>query len=125
MNPRIVLLLNGDPDVERAAEEAVLESRHGLRVARTSRDALGILRDGLDDVDLIIVDLDPSIHGVTLLGAIEGCRDPAPIVALTSLEQEYMRPLAAAKCVAECLGKPVTTAQFEKLIARFCSAATL
>jgi DNA-binding NtrC family response regulator len=121
MKPRIILLLTRDSEVEQAAQEAVLTSRRGLRIARNSRDSLQLLRGSLDDVELFIVDLDPGLHGVTLLGAVGACRGASPVIALTSMERDYMLPLVVRQGVAECLGKPVHAAELNRAILRLCA----
>jgi DNA-binding response OmpR family regulator len=121
MKPRIILLLTNDPETEQAAQEAVLTSRRGLRVARNSRDSFQLLRNSHDDVELFIVDLDPGLHGVTLLGAVSACRGSSPVIALTSMEREYMLPLVVRQGVAECLEKPVHPVELTRAIHRLCS----
>ena len=112
MKPHVILLVNADPSVEKAATEAVMETRHGLRIARTSADALRILSEDISDVDAIILDLDPQVHGVALLAAISGFCADIKVIAVTGLEEQYMRPLALNRGAAVCLGKPVTAQAF-------------
>lgn len=50
MKPRVILSLNADAEVEGAATQAALVSRHGVRVAKTAPNAFKKLGDGLEDV---------------------------------------------------------------------------
>lgn len=122
MKPRVILLVNADPEVQQATEDAVMRTRHGLRTAHTSAEALRMLSEGTDDVDLVILDLDPKVHGVALLAAIAGCCKNVPILIVTSFEEAYMKPLALKRGAAECVGKPVTASRFEQLIREHCGA---
>src|SRR5829696_3098531 len=108
MKPCVILLVNADPEVDRVAKEAVTQAGHDLRTAHTSAEALQLLGRKQFDADLVILDLDPQIHGVALLTAIVACREKVPIIAMTNLEDNYMRPLALGRGAIECFGKPVT-----------------
>lgn len=120
MKAPVILLLNTDAEVEAAAVEAVFASRHGIRVAKTAPDAFQKLEGALDDVDAIIVDLDPKIHGTALLSALDGLGVGVPVIAVTSLEQCYMEPITKRHGAAACLSKPVTPELLAKTIARLC-----
>ena len=120
MKPNAILLLNADPDVEKALNEVVSQSGHGLVTARTAVEAFRILREGAKDVKLVLIDLDPEIHGVALLTAVADLRENVPIVAVTSLEESYMKPLAIRRGAVECLGKPVAASRFAEAIQRCC-----
>ena len=106
MKPHVILLLSTDPFVERIAREAVPATRHGLRVIQSSQEAFQQLREGISDVDLAIIDLDPGMHGSALL---EAASERLPIIVLTSLEENYMDPIATRRGAVACLSKPFTT----------------
>ncbi len=107
MKPHVILLLNADSDIEAAASEAAIASRHGVRTAKTAADAFHALSCGLEDVDAVIVDLDPEIHGAAILSALGGLDPRVPVIAVTSLELSYMEPIARRHGAAICLAKPV------------------
>src|SRR4029453_11501785 len=94
MKPHVILLLNADPDVEKALNEVTSQRGHELVTAHTAAESFRILRDDAKDVKLVIIDIDPEMHGVALLTAVAGFRENVPIVAVTSLERSYMKPLA-------------------------------
>jgi DNA-binding NtrC family response regulator len=122
MNPHVILLLNADPDVEKALNEVASQRGHELVTAHTAAESFRILRDDAKDVKLVIIDIDPEMHGVALLTAVAGFRENVPIVAVTSLEESYMKPLAMRRGAVECLGKPVAANRFAKAIQRHCGA---
>jgi len=113
MKPPVILLLTKDPEVCRIAQDTVLQARHGLRIIRSSREAFRALAAGCEDVDLAIVDLDPGLHGAALL---EATGDRLPVLALTSLEENDMLPVAARHGALACLAKPITAARLTKVI---------
>jgi DNA-binding NtrC family response regulator len=92
--------------------------------SKTNRaaESFRILRDDAKDVKLVIIDIDPEMHGVALLTAVAGFRENVPIVAVTSLEESYMKPLAVRRGAVECLGKPVAANRFAEAIQRHCGA---
>lgn len=105
MKPPIVLLFSCDSQSQQAVEDAVLATRHGLRVVRTSREAFRILREDHADVDVAVIDLDPGMHGSALL---EAAAQRLPVIALTGLEENYMAPLARSHGAVACIAKPFT-----------------
>lgn len=122
MKPRVILLISSDPAVERAVENAVFHQRHGLRIAHTVREAMTILTDDLDDLDLTLLDMGKDMHTALLLAVMESrCRE-VPVVVLTNHEANYMRPIVLARGAAECLGKPVEAQALDRLITNYCAA---
>jgi DNA-binding response OmpR family regulator len=115
MKPAVILLLSTDAYVERLAREAVTATRHGLRVIQSTPQAFHELGTACDDVDLAIVDLDPGMHGAALLEAIG---DRLPVIVLTSLEGEYMKPVASRHGARECLTKPFRAEQLQAALKR-------
>jgi DNA-binding NtrC family response regulator len=124
MIPPTILLITGDAEVERAVLDAARGSRRGLNVARTAHEAVRVFSHGFDGFDLIIVDLDPDVHGITLFNALEDCHGKAPVVVVTGCEESYVTPVALARGATGCLGKPVTSARFARLLEDLCPMQT-
>jgi len=116
-----ILLISGDAEIERAACEAARGTGQALVVVRTAHEAVKQFAHGFEGYHLILVDLDPDVHGVTLFNALDDCHGKAPMVALTGCEEIYMKPLALGRGAAACLGKPVMAARFKRLFEEFCS----
>jgi DNA-binding response OmpR family regulator len=114
-----ILLISGDAQIERVACEAARGTGQALVVVRTAHEAVKHFAHGLEAYNLILVDLDPDVHGVTLFNALDDCHGTAPLVALTGCEESYMKPLALGRGAAACLGKPVTVARMKSLFAEF------
>jgi len=115
-----ILLISGDPEIEQAVREAARDAGHGLIVARTAQEAVKAFTRGFAGLRLILVDLDAEVHGVTLFNALDDCHDGVPLVALTSAEESYMKPLAIGRGAADCLGKPLTASRFARLVEEYC-----
>ena len=103
----IVLLVDADGDSEGIVSEAAAHVGRDVLLAKTSRDAFRILKNKMQRLDVVIVDVDPGAHGLALLEAINGCADRPPIVVITALEETYMKPIAMEHGAAACLGKPI------------------
>lgn len=115
MNPAIILLLTTDPVAERLARQAATATRRGLRVIHNAPDAFHALDEGCADVDAVVIDLDPGVHGTALLEAIG---DRLPVIVLTSLEANYMHPVASRHGARECITKPFNAVQLQAAIER-------
>jgi DNA-binding response OmpR family regulator len=107
MKENVVLLVDADGDLVGIVLEAAARTGHNARIAKTSREAFGILKREIRRLDIVIVDVDPGAHGLALLEAISGCAERPPIIVVTALEETYMRPIAAQHGAAACLGKPI------------------
>jgi len=93
-----------------------MKSRHNVIRANTSLEAFRILNGGLDEVDVIVVDLDPGARGLSVLEAIDASPTTPPVIILTSLEEIDMAPIGAAHGAAACLGKPFTVEKLASVI---------
>ena len=119
MKPAIILLMTADPTVERVACEAVTALRHGLRTARSAAEGFRDLETAREDVDVVIVDLDPGMHGTALLEAADV---HFPVIVLTSLEANYMTPVASRHGARECLTKPFQAEELQAALKRVLAA---
>src|SRR6187200_623190 len=119
MKPGIVLLMTADPVLQNVGSEAVIRSRHGLRIATNFAEALAALSGELDDVELIILDLDGDIHGSALLSALSVCADRIPVLTVTSFEPDYANRFVVACGAKACRGKPLGIEQLAADIAHF------
>ena len=116
----MILLLNAEPDLIPVALHASMELRHTLRTVHTCKDAFRFLNDGAD-VDVILLDLDPDIQGMALLNTLDAGSRRVPLIALTSLDVDYVKPIVTQHGATECLGKPVTVPQLVAAIEKFTS----
>jgi DNA-binding response OmpR family regulator len=108
MKKHTILLVDADGDSEALVSEVANRFGRDVLVAKTSCDAFRILGNQMQRLDLVIVDVDPGVHGLALLETISGCADRPPIVVITALEEIYMKPISLKHGAAACLGKPIT-----------------
>lgn len=67
-------------------------------------------------VDLVIVDVDPGVHGMAVLEALDGCDNPPPIIVVTGFEEGAMTPIAFRHGAAACIAKPFTVDELVHLM---------
>jgi DNA-binding response OmpR family regulator len=69
------------------------------------------------ELELAVIDFDHGSNGMTLISAINTCADHhLPMLVLTPPGEEHGRFVAHANGAAECLAKPISTAQMTKAI---------
>lgn len=105
--------------VARAAEK----TKHQLLRAKTSREAFHILAEGLGEVNVVVIDVDPGVHGLAVLEAMDVSPAAPPVIVLTSLEEIYMTPVGAAHGAAACLGKPFSAERLADVIEQVSAPA--
>ena len=116
MKADVLLVVDADPSPTELVSLAAMKTKHRVIRAKTSREAFRILNGGLGDVDVIVVDVDPGVHGLAVLEAIDVSPTSPPVIVLTSLEEVYMTPIAAAHGAAACIGKPFTVEKIASVI---------
>ena len=116
MKREILLVANSDADSSAIVEAVAKESGRGLRKVSSTRQAFDILASDMDDLDVVIIDLDPGMHALAILEAISGHAFAPPVIALTSLEESEVTPIASRHGAVVCLGKPFQHANLAKAI---------
>ena len=106
MKREILLVANSDADSNAIVEAVAKQSGRRLRKVSSTRQAFEILASGLDNIDVVIVDLDPGMHSLAILEAIGGYAVAPPVIALTSLEESEVTSIASRHGAVACLGKP-------------------
>ena len=102
-----VLLISSDRAVAEAGLQAASSTRSALQLARTSGEAFRALGEEIEDVAVVILDLDPVIHGLALLEALALCRQMPPLLAITDLEEHDIKPIVQQHGGVACIAKPV------------------
>ena len=116
MNREILLVANSDADSNAIVEAVAEESGRRLRKVSSTRQAFDVLATDLEDVDVVIIDLDPEVHSLAMLEAIGGHAMAPPVIALTSLEESEVTPIASRHGAVACLGKPLQHANLSEAI---------
>jgi DNA-binding NtrC family response regulator len=116
MNREILLVANSDAHSNAIVEAVAQERGRCLRKVSSTRQAFDVLATDLDNVDVVIIDLDPGMHSLAILEAISGYALAPPVIALTSLEESEVTPIASRNGAVACLGKPFQHANLSKAI---------
>lgn len=116
MERKILLVANSDANSNAMVEAAAKESGRRLRKVSSTRQAFDILATDLDNVDVVVIDLDPGMHALAILEAINGYALAPPVIALTSLEESEVTPIAIRHGAVACLGKPFQHGNLAKAI---------
>ena len=118
MKRKIVLLVDADADTASSVLEAASMTNLDVRFARTSRDLFQLIYDGLEDVAVIVLDVDPGVHGMAVLEALDAWGPAPPVIVISSLEEDGLKPVALAHGAQECFGKPVSDERLKMAIAK-------
>lgn len=108
MKANVLLIANKSSEWNRVIRAAVERTGRTMQLFEDSKRAFNLLRSGCADVDLVIVDLDPGIHSMAVLEALDGCDNPPPIIVVTGFEEGAMTPIAFRHGAAACIAKPFT-----------------
>jgi DNA-binding NtrC family response regulator len=119
MKRSVVLLIDADADTSSSVLEAASLTNLDVRFARTSRDLFQMIQAGLDDVAVVVLDVDPGVHGMAVLEALDAWASAPPVIVTSSLEESYLRPVALAHGATECLGKPIGMERLTTAIEKF------
>jgi DNA-binding response OmpR family regulator len=116
MKKDVVLLIDADADTAATVATAASLAHCDVRLARTSRDLFQLCHNGFEDVASIVVDVDPGVHGMAVLEALDGMENVPPVIVVSSLEESYLEPVARAHGACTSLGKPLCTARLKRLL---------
>lgn len=111
MKANFILLVDSDADSVGLVLEAAARTSRGVRVARNSPEALELLKNGVQHVDVMIVDADPAAQGLALLKVVSGWKPGAPLLVLSAFQDPNMNAIAAQHGATACLCKPLSIEQ--------------
>jgi DNA-binding response OmpR family regulator len=120
MKTAVVLLLTNDPQLEETVAQTLSENGGVGHLAHGPGDALQLVCGLGRHLDLAIIDFDHGPHGMTLLGAINTCREDFPVVVVTKDDEKHVEALAYANGATACLPKPVSVAQLADAMRQCC-----
>jgi DNA-binding response OmpR family regulator len=123
MKAKILLLVDADHTSADLVSLAASKTGHHVVQARTSREAFALIERDLNEIDVIVINLDPGVHGMAVLEAMHLSATSPPVVALTGLEEAYMCGIAAVHGAAACLGKPFTAEKLAATLEEICEPA--
>ena len=121
MKSNVLFVANGDADLEAVVADAVRKSGRVIRKASNTRETFEILALGLEDVDLVIVDLDPSLHSLAILEALDYSRSAPPVIGLTRIDEAEAGLIAFRHGTTACLRWPFAADELAMLIEKVCA----
>jgi DNA-binding NtrC family response regulator len=111
MKPPVILLLTNDSGLEDSVAQAVAETGGLSHLTRCEDDVLQLICTIGQDLDLAVIDFEHGPHGMTLLSAINTCREDFPVIVVTRDDEKHVEALAYTNGATACLPKPVSAAQ--------------
>jgi FixJ family two-component response regulator len=108
MKRKVVLVLDADVDTARAVASAATTSNCDLRFMQTSKEFFHFCIGDFENVSAIVLDMDPGIHGMAILEALDACENTPPIIVVSALEEHRLRPVVQRRGAMACLGKPLS-----------------
>ena len=120
MKAKALLISKEMSDSNATIAEAAARADLLLLKATDAKHAFELLRSGLADIDLVIIDVDPGIHGMAILEAITVYETAPPVIVVTGFEQFQMAPIAHWYGAAACIAKPFTAAELVARIEDVC-----
>lgn len=122
MKANALLISKETSDWNTTIAQAVSRAGLFLLQATDAKHAFELLQNGLGEIDLVIIDVDPGIHGMAILEAITSREAAPPVIVVTGLEQSEVAPIARGHGAAACIGKPFTAAELLARIDDVCPA---
>lgn len=106
MNRRVILVLDADADTARAVASAEAGVNCDIRFVRTSKDFFHFCHEDFENVAAVILDVDPGVHGMAILEALDACENAPPIIVVSALEEHRLSSVVQQHGAIACLGKP-------------------
>lgn len=110
MKANALLISKETSDSNAVIAQAASRAGFFLLRATEAKRAFALLRNGLTEIDLVIIDIDPGIHSMAILEAITARDSSPPVIVVTGFEQFEMAPIARRHGAAACIAKPFTAA---------------
>ena len=124
MKSKVVLVLDADADTAGVVALAASSGNYDLRFAQTSKDFFHFCSDDFEDVAAIVLDVDPGVHGMAILEALDACENPPPIIVVSALEEHRLGPVVQRHGAIACLGKPLSFTQLGRALDQAVERAT-
>jgi DNA-binding NtrC family response regulator len=115
-----VLIFTRDAVLDQYTVEALSGNGAVVHSVHNTNDALRIVCTHGNELDFAIIDFEDGCHGMTLLRAINACRDDLPILVVTHGDSEHAAALAYANGAAACLARPFTSWTLAETIKQCC-----
>lgn len=93
MKGNVVLVLDADADTARAVASTAATRKCDLRFIQTSKEFFQFCSEDFENVTAIVLDVDPGMHGMAILEALDACENAPPIIVVSALEEHCLRPV--------------------------------
>lgn len=123
MKRNVVLVLDADADTARAVASAAAGAGCDVRFVRTSKDFFQFCHEDFEGVAAIILDVDPGVHGMAILEALDACENTPPIIVVSALEEHRLSSVVRQHGAIACLGKPLSFARLAHAVERALTIA--
>ena len=124
MKRKVVLVLDADADTAGVVALAASSGNYDLRFAQTSKDFFHFCSDDFEDVAAIVLDVDPGMHGMAILEALDACENSPPVIVVSALEEHRLGPVVQRHGAVVCLGKPLSFTQLGRALEQAVERAT-
>ena len=114
MKRNVVLVLDADADTASAVASAAATGNCDLRFMQTSKEFFQFCGRDFENVVAIVLDVDPGVHGMAILEALDACENTPPIIVASALEEQCLDSVVQRHGAVACLGKPLSV----RLLAR-------
>jgi FixJ family two-component response regulator len=116
MKRNVVLVLDADADTARAVASVAATRNCDLRFMQTSREFFHFCSEDFENVTAIVLDVDPGMHGMAILEALDACENTPPIIVVSALEEMLLESVVQRHGAAACLGKPLSVTRLARAI---------
>ena len=116
MKRNVVLVLDADSDTARAVASAAATGNCDLRFIQTSREFFQFCSEDFENVTAIVLDVDPGMHGMAILEALDACENTPPIIVVSALEEQRLSSVVQRHGAVACLGKPLSVTRLARAI---------
>ena len=124
MKRNVVLVLDADADTAGVVALAASSGNYDLRFAQTSKDFFHFCSDDFENVAAIVLDVDPGVHGMAILEALDACENTPPVIVVSALEEHRLAPVVQRHGAVVCLGKPLSFTQLGRALHQAVERAT-
>lgn len=116
MKRSVVLVLDTDADTAHAVALAASTGNYDLRFTRTSREFFHFSTGDFENVDAIVLDVDPGVHGMAILEALDACKNTPPVIVVSALEEQHLHSVVRRHGAMACLGKPLNVSRLTRVL---------
>jgi len=116
MKRNVLLVSNSDNGLGSMVEEAARQSGRGLKRANSARGTFEILKLGLDDVDIVVVVIDASLHSLAIGDALSYCHTAPHVIALIEGDDTEATHIVQRHGTAACRKKSLGAEELARLM---------